>query len=430
MISCPKIALAFFVFGLFPLAALSQNTIVLPEIDVVKRKGILKQQSLYPDGFGDDEPEHVGNVYAVQVFEDFLNAEVWFTNSSCLTVKQAVDVSPGDQKGLLLEWNKLQKGCPDWMGLGIGWDGWSGKDIFSILDSAAIQMRVRAVEGKYNGLPLAICLEDYSDGQAWTGVTANTIEGGVVGEEWVDVILPLIEFDWNMTNANPSNVKQMIIQFEAEGAIWVDQIKIVSYKGGYRKEAQLAYSELLAPKMDGEKDDFWTGVQPFEMGKDKVWMGANKTHVIVYAEIADDSPMLNSNKGDNLWDGDAIEIAFSSRPDLPVRRKSLLMSDQHIGLSLNSDPSSFNWRRKKSLERSQQIVKIVPGGVRVEWYIELSELGHYGFEEGALYNLELAIDKGNGKKRTEQLRWNNPNIEGFNEDPSKWGLVRFNELEL
>jgi hypothetical protein len=430
MISSPKIALTLFVFGLLPSVLSAQNTVQLPQIDVVKRKGILKQQSLYPDGYGTDEPEHVGNVYAVQVFDDFLTAEVWFTESSCLSVTQAVDVSPGDQKGLLLEWNKLQKGCPDWMGLGIGWDGWSGKDIYSILDSAALRMRVRAVKGKYNGLPLAICMEDYSDGQAWTGVTANTVDGGVVGEEWVDVILPLIEFDWNMTNANPSNVKQMIIQFEAEGAIWLDEIKIVPYKGGYRKEASLAYSEVLAPKLDGEKDAFWNNVKPFELGKDKVWMGANKTHLLVYAEIADDSPMLNPNNDENIWNGDALEIAFSSRPNLPIRRKNFLMSDQHIGLSFNSDPLAFNWRRKKPLERTQKIVKIVPGGVRIEWFIELAELGHYGFELGTDYNFEIAIDKGNGKNRTEQLRWNNPSNEGFHEDPSKWGLVRFNELDL
>lgn len=186
----------------------------------------VKSTSLWDEKSDTPEPEHIGRFYGLSVLPEGISSEVWFTeNAKCLMVTNSDDIVHSGEKGLHLKWDKRAGGC-DWVGMGVGWDSWTGKDLTSILDSAAIQIMVRGVDGPLSSLPLAASLEDYSGNQAWIGFHKKYF-GSVNDAGWTIVQLPLSDFTWNEFNADYSNVKQFIIQFEASGEAYFDDIQIV-----------------------------------------------------------------------------------------------------------------------------------------------------------------------------------------------------------
>ena len=54
----------------------------------------------------------------------------------------------------------------EWIGMGIGWDGWQGKDMSGIMEKSAIELMVRVKKGSITRLPIVFILEDYSAGLA------------------------------------------------------------------------------------------------------------------------------------------------------------------------------------------------------------------------------------------------------------------------
>lgn len=185
-------------------------------------------QTLWEKSNGQAEPAHVGNFYATTLLKEDINGDVWFTpNSKCLSISGEDSIKNSGQKSIHIRWDKQGGGC-DWVGMGIGWDGWSSKDISSILDSACIQFRVYNTSGKINSLPLAAGLEDYYGNQAWTGLGADKVRYKN-NETWAYIQLPLKDFNWKENNADPSAIKQFIIQFEVAGELYFDDFEIVSY---------------------------------------------------------------------------------------------------------------------------------------------------------------------------------------------------------
>ncbi len=190
----------------------------------------LSKQSVFDAPSDQGPPEGIGNFYALNIFDDNLGSEVWFTQSkNCLTVKLDDQVQYSGERSMFWSWNKTAGGCP-WLGIGFGWDNWNPKDLSGILDKAAVQLKVRAVKDNINVLPLAAALEDYAGAQAWLGISKNTIQAPYISDEWTTILLPLADFNWKQNDASPDNIKQLIIQFEAEGELYVDEIKIVPYQ--------------------------------------------------------------------------------------------------------------------------------------------------------------------------------------------------------
>jgi len=196
----------------------------------------VKKQSLFDLPSDQKPPECIGNFYALNIFDDNLGSEVWFTQSkNCLSIKLDDQIKFSGERSMFWSWDKAAGGCP-WLGIGFGWDNWNPKDLSGILDKAAIQLKVRAVKDKINVLPLAAALEDYAGAQAWLGISRTTIQGPYISEEWTTILLPLADFNWKQNDASPDNIKQLIIQFEAEGQLYVDDIKVVPHQGSRKNK--------------------------------------------------------------------------------------------------------------------------------------------------------------------------------------------------
>ncbi|MEO0474316.1 MAG: hypothetical protein AAF206_32205, partial [Bacteroidota bacterium] len=123
----------------------------------------LRKLSLY-DGDAQEpkipKPASIESVVAPILFADD-TTDIWgIVADSCKTFSLTDEFAADGQKSLHLKWKR--EGCK-WVGFGLGWDGYAGKDLTPLMDYAAFQMKVRTVKGKSYGLPLVFTLEDYSN---------------------------------------------------------------------------------------------------------------------------------------------------------------------------------------------------------------------------------------------------------------------------
>ena len=414
--------------------------------------GSFKQQALFNAPANQEMPESIENFYSLDIFSDNLNGEHWFTESSqsevsipfmnrkknkklgkkenwmkkkkeCLSITGTQDVAYSGSGAMLWKWDKKAGDCP-WLGMGFGWDGWQGKDMSQIIDKAAIQFKVRTVKGTLKSLPLAACLEDYSGSQVWIGFSPKCIEGGIITEEWSNVILPIAEFEWeNAPNLDPYNIKQLIVQFEADGELYVDEIKVIPYDGGFNKRLKTSISNSVGIKIDGNSnEDEWANAQGIEFDSYRIKTVMDEENIYFLLNFLSNKPMRNPFTEGEIFNGDALEIAFSSNPDLQRKRKHYYTTDQHIGINLAEYANVWDWQSRAHLKEALVASEIKGDLHQFEIQIPLSSLNIDSFEKGRTYGIEFALDRSSDKEvRKDQFRWNSYDREGFHENPSLWG---------
>ncbi|GAB5556760.1 MAG: hypothetical protein SchgKO_09730 [Schleiferiaceae bacterium] len=380
----------------------------------------LKQNELYVD-----VPNPNDTVFhaSSEIYADYMTSEIWFTKSDpCLSVNTTESAAYQGELGLHLKWDKNAIGCP-WLGMGFGWDNWTGKDLSEIKNTGAIEFYVRMLEGSRPSLPWAMALEDFSGSQAWLGVSANAVKAEAITTEWTRIELPLSEFNWDEQDADAGNIKQILIQFEADGELFMDEIRLVEYKGGFRKRYEYAELDPADFVVDGQKGDaFWNWTSA-KVGDDQMWLGVMDGYLCVAAEVTDDTPLQNGQSYRDIFNGDALEIAFSSRWDVNPRRTLYRSTDQHFGIGLGDIPTVWNWRKEAPVEGAEIKTQKTSTGYLVEAKIPFASLDIEPWEARQLYGLELAIDHGNMESRTKQVRWNNPAVDGFYQNPALWGEI-------
>ena len=137
--------------------------------------------------------------------------------------------------------------CP-WIGMGIGWDGWQGKDMSRIMEKSAIELMARVDKGYVTSLPIVFILEDYSDNQCYATANYLGIEGGKIDESWTRVIVPLQSFSYIKNKIDLTNVKQLLLQCYDATDVYLDNIKIVPYEHNYeRLEDNLTVYDSIGP---------------------------------------------------------------------------------------------------------------------------------------------------------------------------------------
>lgn len=366
---------------------------------------------------------------STEIYHDFLSSESWFTyEDHCLQVKAIEEAAYDGDLGLQIIWDKQAEDCP-WLGIGFGWDNWTGKDLSSNYSNGAVSFWVKMLDGERKDLPWAIGLEDFTGAQAWLGMSTNAVKAEKITSEWTRIELPLCEFNWAEQNADISNIKQIIFNLEADGNIYLDEIQIAPYDGGYRKRAKIPLVGKGTIKVDGIKDDEIWNTMPYEFGDNKVHLSLVDSFLCVALEIKDLDPMQNVNQGAEIFNGDAFEIAFSTDPDAILQRTRFLSTDQHIGFSIGEKINSWDFRKHKQLESYIAASSKTPQGYIFELKINLKEFGIDKFEEGRLYGLEMVVDHGNKKGRQRQDRWNGDSDPNFFKNPFVWGeMIIYNPI--
>jgi hypothetical protein len=380
----------------------------------------LKPTGLYENAAVNNE-ENIAGYTATSIFKDQMSSEIWFTQTpSCISVSSTKGNKYNGDEAMLINWNKPGGGC-SWVGLGIGWDNWSGKNFESITDKAALSFDVKAVDETYKMLPWAVGFEDFSGGQAWTGMSPNLIPGNIIDNNWKTISIPLTYFPFEGRDVDVTAIKQVIFQFEASGKILFDNVCITPWK----KPEPLVARSLYAPEAK-TPSDIRKGTTQTLMGDGghRIYLGFNDKELFVYAEIEDTTPLQNTHSGKDIWNGDALEIAFSTQTGIREDRPFYYPGDKHIGIRASEKPEVFDWSENKSLVGATCSASTTSGMYVLQATIPWSALGTNPWKPGETQNVEFAIDFGNGATRLTQLRWNSYNIEGFNNIPALWGKLQ------
>lgn len=401
--------------------AQAQDTTTVIEFDNVDitRNVFVKRLSLY------DESE-VDTRFTIRGFDQLdlyageMSDEIWFTeNKTCIELSQKSDAQ---ETYLSLRWNKDTEGC-DWVGFGFGWDFWAGKDMANIVDTAAIELMVRTTGKNMSNLPWALGFEDYSNGQSWIGFSKDFIKAEKISAEWTQILIPLALFPFDPDKCDPHNIKQLIFQVFAEDELELKSVKIVPFQGKLKKEIVSAPTMGASLTTDGNANDWAShAFESFGNGQEFSLAHSNQTlHIAV--KLNDPTPRQNKQSDKNLWNGDAIELAFSTNPNADPKRTSFLLSDYHIGLNLGANPYMWNW----SLDQAYSEAKfaISEDGNFVEIELPLSSLTGSELLLGTDLSFEIAVDQSDsGDARAKQQRWSSSS-EGFHVNPSLWGKVKF-----
>ena len=136
----------------------------------------------------------------------------------------------------------------EWIGMGIGWDGWQGKDMSEIMTNSAIELLVRVDGEPITRLPVVFILEDYSENQCYATANYLGIDGGKIDRSWTKVVVPLQSFSYLKDKINLTNIKQLLLQCYDATDVYLDNIKIVKYSHPYgRLEDNLTVYDSVSP---------------------------------------------------------------------------------------------------------------------------------------------------------------------------------------
>jgi hypothetical protein len=123
----------------------------------------------------------------------------------------------------------------EWIGMGIGWDGWQGKDLSGIMSNAAIEFMARVDGDPIYNIPIVFILEDYAANQCYATAGYLGIEGGKVTKKWTRVIVPLPTFSYQTNNIDLTNIKQLLLQCYDKVDIYIDDMRIIPHEHNYKK---------------------------------------------------------------------------------------------------------------------------------------------------------------------------------------------------
>ena len=166
------------------------------------------------------------------IYSDADDDTIWFQDDArCTQGELTEDVVFDGRRAVAVTWDRGAEGC-EWAGLGFGWDGWAGKDLSELIPYAAIEMQVRAREGRMFGLPIVLTFEDYSGGMGFAYTDNKYFERSFIDDAWQTVTVPLTAFDLAAPGAqalDATNVKQLMFELQQSGSIYLDAVNLVWY---------------------------------------------------------------------------------------------------------------------------------------------------------------------------------------------------------
>jgi len=196
-----------------------------------------------PIAIYDVEPTTIDYSQNERIFFDESMGMMWLNLKEC---GQFNIVKEEENNVIMLDWNKLD--C-DWIGFGNSWSNFVADDISENINNSAISFKVKAVEAEQKSIPFVIGLEDYSGGNDYVFSDFKSFANqlSITTDKWTTINIPLSKYNFTYQGVDPTSIKQMIIQLEGAGKVYIDDIKIVPFtKNDYQQ--MLADVELMKPK--------------------------------------------------------------------------------------------------------------------------------------------------------------------------------------
>lgn len=177
-----------------------------------------------------ERPRTINLAVEPVIYDDADDDTVWFQDDArCTQGELTSEMVYRGERAVRVSWDRSVEGC-EWAGFGFGWDGWAGKDLSQVLPYAAVEMYVRAEEGRLYGLPVVLTLEDYSGGMGFAYTNNQYFERPFIDEEWQRVVVPLNDFDLEAERLDATNVKQLMFELQGSGTVYIDAVNLVWYE--------------------------------------------------------------------------------------------------------------------------------------------------------------------------------------------------------
>ena len=200
---------------------------------------------------------------------------------------------------------------------------------------------------------------------------------------------------------------------------------------------------LVSPRIDGSLAE-WMDIpnlhldqrtQLIKSSSPSLWTKDNSSGVFQFwltddalfiaGQITDDVPLVNPQRGKDLWLGDSIELFLGLKG--PSDKKYYQDLDFQIGLSPGDNgahPEIWNWTTPKQVDKGEIVSLKTAQGYNIEAKIPLSELGLWKPKRQNMIRFDIALNDRDGNDRENPdhtLVWSGTS-ENWR-DPSHWGIA-------
>ena len=149
----------------------------------------------------------------------------------------------------------------NYIGLGLKWDNYKVKNLRPILESAAIELRLRIDSGAISNIPMFFILEDYGGNQCRANINYLEIEDGKINTDWKKIRVPLLAFNYKKKGVNMSNIKELRLEFQRKGNLHIDNIMIVPHEHNYTISKDRFIKKYNShPIQLGSGKEYWWGI--------------------------------------------------------------------------------------------------------------------------------------------------------------------------
>ena len=149
----------------------------------------------------------------------------------------------------------------NYIAIGLKWGNYKAKNLNPIIETAAIELRVRIDSGVLSKLPMFFVLVDYSGKQCRANINYLDLEGGKIDSKWRRIRIPLQSFNYTKRGVNMSNIKELRLEFQKKGELHIDNIVIVPHTYNYEIKADTFTKKFDSqPIQLGEGKEYWWGI--------------------------------------------------------------------------------------------------------------------------------------------------------------------------
>ncbi len=179
-------------------------------------------------------------------------------NNTCKEVSFETTNNYIGKDHLHIKWNSSS--C-NYIGLGLKWGNYKGKNLVPIIESTAIELRVRIDSGALSNVPMFFILVDYGGNQCRAKINYLDLQEGKIDTEWRRVRIPLQAFNYERRGVNMSNIKELRLEFQRKGDLHIDNIVIVPHEHNYEKTKDTFTKVFNShPIQLGVGKEYWWGI--------------------------------------------------------------------------------------------------------------------------------------------------------------------------
>ena len=149
----------------------------------------------------------------------------------------------------------------NYLAMGLKWSDYKVKNLKPIIESAAIELRVRIDSGELSTVPIFFVLVDYGGKQCRANINYLNIEEGKIDKKWRRIRIPLQAFNYEKRGVNMSNIKELRLEIQRKGNLHIDNIILLPHQHTFKKTMR-TFTKVFDshPIKIGIGKEYWWGI--------------------------------------------------------------------------------------------------------------------------------------------------------------------------